>query len=206
MDGLIAFFSSRGRGTALRSLLVAIMGALIAVVNGRALVSAATPRPDVVSRLDWMTMACLSASTCPMFVRRLPAPRPDDQLGSVTFPWVLKHWFAATGSRPVIAGGRRAAHHQQRHLVMVSPQRQPAAHPPAPQPDKPEELGALVPRFFRAKAPDEAADAIEGIALADWSMDLSLVAWDEEAHAIKLRRLGDVAERLSGVYSLPRIH
>lgn len=60
----------------------------------------ANPKIGRVSNLDWMTMASLSASTRPL--RSIwGAPEPSAQAASVTYPQVLKGWFAAVGSRPV---------------------------------------------------------------------------------------------------------
>ncbi len=60
----------------------------------------AHPKIGHISNLDWMTMASLSASTRPL--RGMwGAPEPSDQGPSVTYPQVLKGWFAAVGSRPV---------------------------------------------------------------------------------------------------------
>ncbi|RZL80905.1 MAG: hypothetical protein EOP66_06195 [Sphingomonas sp.] len=58
----------------------------------------AKPGKAQISELDWMTMACLSASTRPFFVPG-NAAHLDDVGSSITYPWVLKSWFAATGSR-----------------------------------------------------------------------------------------------------------
>ncbi|PSJ43121.1 hypothetical protein [Allosphingosinicella deserti] len=56
----------------------------------------AQPGRALISDLDWMTMASLSASTRPVgWV--FGHPKPDDQLGSVTYPDVVKAWFAAVG-------------------------------------------------------------------------------------------------------------
>ena len=60
----------------------------------------ASPGKNFISELDWMTMAGLSASTRPWFVPG-EAAGPDDEGKSITYPWVLKRWFAAVGSRPV---------------------------------------------------------------------------------------------------------
>ena len=55
-----------------------------------------------VSDLDWMTMASLSASTRPLG-RLWHSPRPSDQAGSVSYPEVVKGWFAALGLRPRVS-------------------------------------------------------------------------------------------------------
>jgi hypothetical protein len=60
----------------------------------------ANPRHQYISSLDWMTMASLSASTRPFFSGSRGA-RPDDEGWSITYPWVLKSWFASLGSRAV---------------------------------------------------------------------------------------------------------
>ena len=52
-------------------------------------------RRGYISDLDWMTMSCLSASTRPF---NFGTVTPDDQLGSITFPWVLRRWFIAAGA------------------------------------------------------------------------------------------------------------
>ena len=49
-----------------------------------------------VSDLDWMTMASLSASTRP-FGWVMARPQDTDQLSAVTYPRVVKGWFAAAG-------------------------------------------------------------------------------------------------------------
>ncbi|MEG3087220.1 hypothetical protein [Sphingomonas sp. PB4P5] len=48
-----------------------------------------------INDLDWMTMSCLSVSTRPFGIG---AVAPDDKLGSVTYPRVLRKWFVATGA------------------------------------------------------------------------------------------------------------
>ncbi|KTW17715.1 hypothetical protein [Sphingomonas sanguinis] len=56
---------------------------------------------EQISDLDWMTMAALSASTRPLSALRRGAG-PDDVGLSITYPWVLKQWFQAGGSRPQV--------------------------------------------------------------------------------------------------------
>ena len=58
------------------------------------------PMTGSISELDWMTMASLSASTRPWFAPGHGAT-PDQVFKSITYPWVLKRWFASAGSRPV---------------------------------------------------------------------------------------------------------
>lgn len=53
-----------------------------------------------ISDLDWMTMSSLSASTRPAS-GLWGAPKPGDQAGSISYPWVVRQWFAAVGSRPL---------------------------------------------------------------------------------------------------------
>lgn len=55
-----------------------------------------------VSDLDWMTMASLSASTRP-FGRLQHSPLPTDQAGSISYPMVVKSWFAALGVQPWVS-------------------------------------------------------------------------------------------------------
>lgn len=58
----------------------------------------AEPSRSFISDVDWMTMASLSVST-----RSLGwvfgAPHPDDQIGSISYPNVIRGWFTAAGSR-----------------------------------------------------------------------------------------------------------
>lgn len=57
---------------------------------------AADHKHQHINDVDWMTMACLSASTRPFSFGTLT---PDDKAGSVTYPLVLRHWFMAAGAQ-----------------------------------------------------------------------------------------------------------
>lgn len=57
----------------------------------------ANPKRGSISDLDWMTMACLSVSTRP-FSKWMGAPKPDDEGPSISYPWMVKGWFAAIGA------------------------------------------------------------------------------------------------------------
>lgn len=48
-----------------------------------------------INDIDWMTMSCLSQSTRPIGIGTVA---PDDDLGSITYPNVMRSWFAAAGS------------------------------------------------------------------------------------------------------------
>ena len=56
------------------------------------------PGRELVSDLDWLTMAPLSASTRPFVGRLFGTPAPRDQAGSVSYPGVVKGWFTAAGA------------------------------------------------------------------------------------------------------------
>ena len=58
----------------------------------------ARPGQRFISDLDWMTMAPLSMSTRP-FSRVFGTPAPDDQVGSISYPAIVREWFAAAGAR-----------------------------------------------------------------------------------------------------------
>jgi hypothetical protein len=58
----------------------------------------AKPGQRFISDLDWMTMAPLSMSTRP-FGLVFGTPAPDDQVGSISYPGVVREWFAAAGAR-----------------------------------------------------------------------------------------------------------
>jgi hypothetical protein len=60
---------------------------------------AAQPNRSFISDLDWMTMAPLSASTRPGWAKILGSPEPDDQVGSISYPGVVKGWFSAVGAQ-----------------------------------------------------------------------------------------------------------
>jgi hypothetical protein len=78
--------------------------AVIGVDTGSGAVQAATKLVETrakdskhryINDLDWMTMSCLSVSTRPFSTG---AVTPDDKLGSVTYPRVLRRWFVAAGA------------------------------------------------------------------------------------------------------------
>ncbi len=60
---------------------------------------AAAPQNESISELDWMTMASLSVSTRPSLVLGGGAT-PNDMAKAISYPWVVKNWFAAVGSTP----------------------------------------------------------------------------------------------------------
>jgi hypothetical protein len=70
-----------------------------AIRTALSLARAKEPGRSFISDLDWMTMAPLSASTRPGWSRILGSPEPDDMVGSISYPGVVKGWFAAVGAR-----------------------------------------------------------------------------------------------------------
>ncbi|WP_294322467.1 hypothetical protein [uncultured Sphingomonas sp.] len=71
-----------------------------AALGGINVQRARNPKGGHISSLDWLMMASLSIATRQWFVPGSSA-QADDVARSITYPWVLKRWFAAVGTRPV---------------------------------------------------------------------------------------------------------
>lgn len=68
---------------------------VVPAASGLAKAFPGASRRGHINDLDWMTMSCLSASTRPF---NFTAVKPDDQFGSITFPWVMRRWFTAASA------------------------------------------------------------------------------------------------------------
>lgn len=51
-----------------------------------------------ISSLDWMTMASLSAATRLRHAAEPVTARPTDEARSITWPWMVRRWFASVGA------------------------------------------------------------------------------------------------------------
>ncbi len=69
-------------------------------LKGINIARAKSPKGNHISSLDWLTMASLSIATREWFVPGSSA-KADDVGKSITYPWVLKRWFAGVNTRPV---------------------------------------------------------------------------------------------------------
>ena len=59
-------------------------------------------RGPFISDLDWMTMACLSSATRWSKDAGPSVATPSDRGAAITWPWMVKQWFASVGAPAVL--------------------------------------------------------------------------------------------------------
>lgn len=186
----------------------------------------AQPARHFISDLDWMTMAPLSASTRP-FSRVFGTPEPDDQVGSISYPGVVKGWFAAVGATlradtmgmglmksPPAATIRLMEHWANSWIVLQidsslidvgTPNTFKRRHWVVVNPHrrplvKAGKDGKVVPlsQAYTAARAGPAPD------MSDWQTSLYVVSWGKESTGLQNPRLGHLAGRVYGGFAFSR--